>query len=680
MVTSSHVRILLFSFVASASSKRAIGVLRTPEDWHYLERFCFVSEVGNLYYDLQYPVNFSPQKLYLYYDSASQWPAVYDSGQTCVEKEAHLHISNNQILNLSLESTDQHNEPVCRVIVRENNENWLKCVGNRKFILIFESVSLFFDSAAYGRYAQDGIGMPTIKLFGQLFRAAGTITFLYLLILLAKGYTISRGRLSKSASWKLMVLMSSFIISYCALFVWQIRIFDPAKVTYLFESYPGYGLIALRIFAWVWFCNAAYMTLSRYPEKRGFYLAFLATFTLWFWMGPVSIIIANHVLDDWVREKVVNGVENAVALYGFGVFLFLTRPSAANTNFPFHVRTTQIGAMPLDEIASFPHNAYEVRYSTRQDEAFTVPSAPPMPKPFDPRDSPTSTEPLNRLGDAPPTYQEARAGNNSGGGGTLRLHGARRIGSRLVRRAIASYSHSNPIDRRSLVTELLLSTINSTAIRCLRAVSVSSVPPQFPVTSIPIDCSILSFGIPRPLPPVISSGAASNSFSTMISRLFFAFVYLPCVLASRCFYLPNISLQGGTYDEFYADEIKHCCIACTRDQCCIAYTFADGKCFLKSAIGESHRSEDDEMITSGIKANSHGGQQSELRNVAIEGSIITSVDAISGTQCQSYCTAYGIYTWTPILSANMGSCSCISRIASVQYQHGARAGIFPPIA
>lgn len=38
-------------------------------------------------------------------------------------------------------------------------------------------------------------------------------------------------------------------------------------------------------------------------------------------MGPVSIIIANHVLDDWVREKVVNGVENAVALYGFGVFL-----------------------------------------------------------------------------------------------------------------------------------------------------------------------------------------------------------------------------------------------------------------------------------------------------------------------------------------------------------------------
>lgn len=38
-------------------------------------------------------------------------------------------------------------------------------------------------------------------------------------------------------------------------------------------------------------------------------------------MGPASILTANILLDDWVREKVVNIVENAVALYGFGVFL-----------------------------------------------------------------------------------------------------------------------------------------------------------------------------------------------------------------------------------------------------------------------------------------------------------------------------------------------------------------------
>lgn len=44
----------------------------------------------------------------------------------------------------------------------------------------------------------------------------------------------------------------------------------------------------------------------------------------------------------------------------YAPFQLLTRPSAANSNFPFHVRTAQIGAMPLDEIDAFPHNAYEV--------------------------------------------------------------------------------------------------------------------------------------------------------------------------------------------------------------------------------------------------------------------------------------------------------------------------------
>ena len=38
------------------------------------------------------------------------------------------------------------------------------------------------------------------------------------------------------------------------------------------------------------------------------------------------------------------------------------RPQAANKNFPYHVRTTQIGAATLNEndhVTSFRHNVYE---------------------------------------------------------------------------------------------------------------------------------------------------------------------------------------------------------------------------------------------------------------------------------------------------------------------------------
>lgn len=73
------------------------------------------------------------------------------------------------------------------------------------------------------------------------------------------------------------------------------------------------------------------------------------------------------------------GVEHSFALLGFLAFLVLTRPNAANSNFPYHVRTSQIGVMEQrissqseDSLAPnhldldrFPHHLYEptLRYN-----------------------------------------------------------------------------------------------------------------------------------------------------------------------------------------------------------------------------------------------------------------------------------------------------------------------------
>ncbi|RXG69171.1 Transmembrane protein [Armadillidium vulgare] len=92
--------------------------------------------------------------------------------------------------------------------------------------------------------------------------------------------------------------------------------FDPGEVLYIYESPAGYGLVGLRGIGWIMFLS-----------------------------GPVVIIISNHVIDKWVREKVVNGVELGITIMGHLFFLFLTRPSAANKNFPYHVRTSQITSM-----------------------------------------------------------------------------------------------------------------------------------------------------------------------------------------------------------------------------------------------------------------------------------------------------------------------------------------------
>ncbi|MFH4979042.1 hypothetical protein AB6A40_005751 [Gnathostoma spinigerum] len=153
-------------------------------------------------------------------------------------------------------------------------------------------------------------------------------------------------------------------------------------------------------------------------------------------------------------------------------------------------------------------------------------------------------------------------------------------------------------------------------------------------------------------------------------------------ISSRCFYLPNINLNGGTYDELPANDIKRCCIACARNPCCLGYSYSRSqrRCYMKSAVSDSSVNYD---ITSGLKANTHSGQGAFLRNIKIEGGAAATMRLEKADECQQYCTAYGIYSWSPPNpreDSSDGYCRCMTRIQSLEYSHEARSAIFPPVS
>uniref|UniRef100_A0A915EIA0 Apple domain-containing protein n=1 Tax=Ditylenchus dipsaci TaxID=166011 RepID=A0A915EIA0_9BILA len=155
---------------------------------------------------------------------------------------------------------------------------------------------------------------------------------------------------------------------------------------------------------------------------------------------------------------------------------------------------------------------------------------------------------------------------------------------------------------------------------------------------------------------------------------------LTAALSSNCFYLPNIALNGGTYDEFQATEIKYCCMACARDSCCIAYSYDKlrNRCFMKAAISDSYKTS---TMTSGLKANSHAG--SMLKNIRIYGGTASAVKLPNSDDCLQFCTAYGIFSWSPPRENSEetdGECSCMSRISSIEYSFGSKSAIFPPVS
>ncbi|KAK9720842.1 Rhodopsin-like GPCR transmembrane domain [Popillia japonica] len=225
---------------------------------------------------------------------------------------------------------------------------------------------IILHSMAYLKYAVNGVGAPSLKMIGAMSMGCSETCFLLLLLLLAKGYTITRGKLSLTGSVKLTIFMCLYSITYIALFIYEAKVFDPGEVLYLYESPAGYGLIVLRIFAW---CIFIYST---YPEKSNFYYPFNIFGTLWFIAGPAFILSANTYIDKWIRESVVCAVLLFITFGGHLMFLLLTMPSVANKNFPYHVRTTQIGVMEVagtsgsSTIEQFSHHVYEPTRTAEQ--------------------------------------------------------------------------------------------------------------------------------------------------------------------------------------------------------------------------------------------------------------------------------------------------------------------------
>uniref|UniRef100_A0A2K6KA67 Transmembrane protein 145 n=1 Tax=Rhinopithecus bieti TaxID=61621 RepID=A0A2K6KA67_RHIBE len=179
-----------------------------------------------------------------------------------------------------------------------------------------EVLSLLFFCIYWGQYATEGIGNESVKILAKLLFSSSFLIFLLMLILLGKGFTVTRGRISHAGSVKLSVYMTLYTLTHVVLLIYEAEFFDPGQVLYTYESPAGYGLIGLQVAAYVWFCYAVLVSLRHFPEKQPFYVPFFAAYTLWFFAVPVMALIANFGIPKWAREKIVNGIQLGIHLYG----------------------------------------------------------------------------------------------------------------------------------------------------------------------------------------------------------------------------------------------------------------------------------------------------------------------------------------------------------------------------
>lgn len=116
--------------------------------------------------------------------------------------------------------------------------------------LILDLTGLISMWIHYDRYSDNGQGYPMMRTFGLLLRSVSiffnmpsssrqfsNVLFVLLLLLIAKGYTITRGKLSAVSNVKLLVFITTFLVCHVIMLVWEIS-FDPGNTfLYIFETF-----------------------------------------------------------------------------------------------------------------------------------------------------------------------------------------------------------------------------------------------------------------------------------------------------------------------------------------------------------------------------------------------------------------------------------------------------------
>jgi len=179
----------------------------------------------------------------------------------------------------------------------------------------------------YIKFSDDGMGYEWVTIFARCFEVVGFLTFVNLLLQIARGWTITTNKFSRKSENAFFT--GCLILIYVILFFSDV-LRDPADTSYLYDTLPGYLFLAMNIFLLLVFIHLIRRTymFEKRVVKRAFYRRFGFCFSLWFLQVPLLVGIARW-LQPWERAKVLFGTEHCFQLLAFLLFPCLQKPKTA---------------------------------------------------------------------------------------------------------------------------------------------------------------------------------------------------------------------------------------------------------------------------------------------------------------------------------------------------------------
>jgi hypothetical protein len=193
-------------------------------------------------------------------------------------------------------------------------------LGMVRFLLLFVHECLYLD---------DGIGAPWAVLSSQVLHVLSQIIFLVTVIVVARGWAVSNRELSGRGVIAAMAV--AFTIGFVLLFLYDFFFSDPASTRSLYESTPGYIIIALRLLTFGWFILCLRETYSdEYDtDKMAFYRRFGFICSVWFLSLPISVGV-SALLSPWVRAITTFSIYSSLNVLIFACLVYILWPKEPN--------------------------------------------------------------------------------------------------------------------------------------------------------------------------------------------------------------------------------------------------------------------------------------------------------------------------------------------------------------
>uniref|UniRef100_A0A915C1H7 GPR180/TMEM145 transmembrane domain-containing protein n=1 Tax=Parascaris univalens TaxID=6257 RepID=A0A915C1H7_PARUN len=201
-------------------------------------------------------------------------------------------------------------------------------------IIATKTVGLILQSINVVVFAYDGRGVVIARLCGEMCRSWSVCVLCLLLILLSRGWSFND--VSSSSSNRVTVLIWAILTTahFALLFVNFFFIDDILHDIDVFKSWPGYGMLVIRMIEALWFLTEMRTSIDKeQDDDKAEFLAHIgAGYLVWFVYPSGLGVIVSFISVLW-RFKIILAITTIANFLAIACLVHLFWPTGVNKRY-----------------------------------------------------------------------------------------------------------------------------------------------------------------------------------------------------------------------------------------------------------------------------------------------------------------------------------------------------------